>query len=344
MRILITGGAGYIGSHVVKALGEEGHSVLVYDNLSTGHDWAVLYGRLVRGDLSDKALLFHTMKEFKPDTVVHFAAFIQVEESVRNPLKYYQNNTVNAVNLFDAMEENGIKNVIFSSTAAVYGIPEVNPVNEEAPLHPINPYGSSKAMVEKVLIDLSKAEKLNSVALRYFNVAGADPDGRIGQAYKESTHLITRALKTAKGEFEKLLIFGTDYSTPDGTCIRDYIHVNDLANAHVLALHYLSESNRSRQFNCGYGHGYSVREVVEIAQKVTGIHFKTEETGRRAGDPPALVADSSKIHQELDWKPQYDDLEYIIKTAWEWEKKYNQNNIKGLRGRGAKDSSEMLKS
>ena len=321
MRIFVTGGAGYIGSHVVKTLGERGHDILVYDNLSTGHDWAVLYGRLVRGDLSDKKFLESIMKEFKADAVMHFAAFIQVEESVGEPLKYYQNNTANALNLLDVMITAGIRNFVFSSTAAVYGIPSVIPVSEEAPFNPINPYGASKAMVEKILKDLSEAKDFHYISLRYFNVAGSEPTGKIGQAYKEATHLITRALKTAKGEFDKLLIFGTDYPTKDGTCIRDYIHVDDLAEAHVLALSYLMEDSQRRQFNCGYGHGYSVREVVETAKKTIGVNFNTEEVERRPGDPPILVADSSNLRKELGWKPKFDNLEYIIKTAWDWEKK-----------------------
>jgi UDP-glucose 4-epimerase len=320
MRILITGGAGYIGSHVVKALGEQGHTVLVYDNLSTGHEWAVLCGGLVNGDLSDKGFLYDMMKEFKPDAVMHFAAFIQVEESVREPLKYYRNNTVNTLNLLEVMVANGIRNLIYSSTAAIYGIPQEIPVGENALLNPVNPYGASKAAVEYILRDLSKAKEFNYISLRYFNVAGADSEGRIGQAYKEATHLITRALKTAKGEFDKLFIYGTDYPTADGTCIRDYIHVDDLAMAHILALKSLSENGGSKEFNCGYGHGYSVREVVETVKMVTKINFKIEETGRRPGDPPALIANSSKLKSELNWKPKYDDLEYIIKTAWEWEK------------------------
>ena len=330
MKILVTGGAGYIGSHVVKALGEKGHVILVYDNLSTGHEWAVLYGRLVKGDLSDRIFLYKSIKEFKPDAVIHFAAFIQVEESVREPLKYYRNNTSNTLNLLDAMIANGTKNLVYSSTAAIYGIPSNIPVREEAPLNPINPYGSSKAAVERILRDLSDAEDFNYVSLRYFNVAGADSDGKIGQAYKEATHLITRALKTANGEFDKLSIYGTDYPTPDRTCIRDYIHVDDLAIAHILALQYLLESGKSGQFNCGYGHGYSVREVIETVKKVTGIHFKTEEAERRPGDPPVLVADSSKLKNELNWRPQHDDLEYIIKTAWEWEKKLNEFKYREL--------------
>ncbi len=320
MKIFVTGGAGYIGSHVVKALGEKGHQIIVYDNMSTGHEWAVLYGRLVKGDLSDKVYLDAVIKEFKPDAVMHFAAFIQVEESVRKPLKYYRNNMVSALNLLDVMCENGIKNLIFSSTAAVYGLPEKVPISEDAPLKPINPYGASKAAVEQILKDLSHATDFHYVALRYFNVAGAEPGGKIGQAYKEATHLITRALKTAKGEIGRLSILGTDYPTPDGTCIRDYIHVNDLATAHLITLDYLLDDSDSAILNCGYGHGYSVKEVVDVAKKVTDIDFRTENAQRRPGDTPVLVADSSKLKSELNWRPQYDDLEYIIKTAWDWEK------------------------
>lgn len=321
MRILVTGGAGYIGSHVVKALGQRKHEILVYDNLSTGHEWAVLYGRLVKGDLSDKFFLDKVIKEFKPDAIMHFAAFIQVEESVREPLKYYRNNTVNTLSLLETMNENGVKNFIFSSTAAVYGIPEKIPVNEDAPLNPINPYGSSKVAVERILNDLSQTSDFNYVSLRYFNVAGADPEGRIGQVYKEATHLITRALKTAKGVVDKLQIFGTDYPTPDGTCIRDYIHVDDLALAHLITLDYLLSTGKSRVLNCGYGYGYSVKEVVETVKKITCVNFRTEEISRRPGDPPVLVADSSRLKSELNWSPIHADLEYIIMTAWEWEKR-----------------------
>lgn len=319
-RIIVTGGAGYIGSHVVKALGERGYDVLTYDNLSTGNRWAVLHGDLVVVDLSDSATLERVIRGFKPDAVMHFAASIVVPESVREPLRYYRNNTVNAIHLLEALQKFGVNTFIFSSTAAVYGIPGTMLVNENTPLHPINPYGSSKMMTEYVLKDLSVAlGDFRYVSLRYFNVAGADREGGIGQAYKEATHLITRALKTAKGEFQKLQIFGADYPTPDGTCIRDYLHVDDLAEAHILALQYLLDGGRSDVFNCGYGHGYSVREVVGMARKVTGMDFSVEETARREGDPPALVADSSKIREKLGWRPQYDDLEYIVKTAWEWE-------------------------
>jgi UDP-glucose 4-epimerase len=258
---------------------------------------------------------------FKPEAVVHFAAYIQVEESVREPLKYYRNNVANTLNLLESMRANGVGRFIYSSTAAVYGIPEHIPVRETAPLLPINPYGMTKVMIERLLADLAAATDFRYAALRYFNVAGADSGGQLGQAYREATHLITRALKTAHGEFSKLFIYGTDYPTPDGTCIRDYIHVDDLADAHVKALDHLARTGRSAVMNCGYGSGYSVKEVVETAKRVTGIDFPVEETGRRAGDPPALVADSSRLMEATGWKPRYNDLEYIIRTAWEWEKK-----------------------
>jgi UDP-glucose 4-epimerase len=320
MKILITGGAGYIGSHIVKALGEKGNELLIYDNLSTGHDWAVTYGKLVQGELADLNMLNSILGQFRPDAVMHFAASIQVEESVREPLKYYQNNVCNTLTLLAAMSSNRIRRLIYSSTAAVYGIPEIIPISETAPLMPINPYGASKAMIEGVLVDLSVAAKdFNYIALRYFNVAGADRDCKIGQVYKEATHLITRALKTAKGVFEKLAIYGTDYPTPDGTCIRDYIHVDDLANAHIAALDYLMKVGKSDIMNCGYGHGFSVREVIETVKKVTGIDFKVEEAERRAGDPPTLVANSRKLQTLTGWQPKFDNLDYIIKTAWVWE-------------------------
>jgi len=319
VRVFVTGGAGYIGSHVVKMLGGEGHEILVYDNLSSGHEWAVLSGRLLKGDLADPLSLKVAMREFRPDAVIHFAASIQVEESVREPLLYYQNNVANTLNLLEAMVENNVRYLVYSSTAAVYGIPESMPVSEGAELRPINPYGASKAMIERVLADLSLSRNFRYMALRYFNVAGADPEGDIGQAYRKPTHLITLALKTARREFEKLSIFGTDYPTPDGTCIRDYIHVNDLAGAHLRALDYLLESGENGQMNCGYGHGFSVREVVETAKRITGADFRVEEAGRRPGDAPALIADSSLLRSKTGWTPEYDDLDFIIKTAWNWE-------------------------
>lgn len=321
MRVLVTGGAGYIGSHMVKLLGERSIDTLTYDNLSTGNKWAVLHGDLVVADLADKDTLRGVVKAFRPDAVIHFAASIVVPESVKDPLKYYRNNTANTLNLIEILKELAVKKMVFSSTASVYGIPEKSPIAETEPMRPINPYGTSKMVTELVLKDLSLADKdFNYVSLRYFNVAGSDDKCRIGQAYKESTHLITRALKAAKGEFQKLEIFGVDYPTPDGTCIRDYIHVDDLADAHIRALEYLGEGGKSEVFNCGYGHGYSVKEVIAVVKKVTGVDFHVEEAQRREGDPPVVVADSAKIRRELVWKPSYDDLEYIVRTAWEWEK------------------------
>lgn len=319
MKIFVTGGAGYIGSHVVKALGQAGHDIVVYDNLSCGHPWAVLYGKLVVGDLYDQAYLEQVMGEFQPDAVIHLAAFIQVEESVREPLKYFRNNVTNTQNLLEAMTRCGVRNMIYSSTAAVYGIPNNIPVNESAPLQPINPYGASKVMGEMLMEHLAKSGDFNYIALRYFNVAGADHEGMLGQAYKVPTHLITRALKTSLGEYDKLFVYGTDYPTPDGTCIRDYIHVEDLAGAHTVALDYLMETGESGVMNCGYGHGFSVREVVDAAHKISGVSFKVEETNRRAGDPPALIADSTRLRSKTGWSPRYDDLEFIIRTALDWE-------------------------
>lgn len=328
MKIFVTGGAGYIGSHVILALGKEGHEIVVYDNLSTGHKEAVLYGRLFKGDLADRKLLQEILGDFKPDAVIHFAASIQVGESVLKPLLYYRNNVVNTLNLLEVMQECRIKNFLYSSTAAVYGIPEKIPIDETAALQPINPYGASKVMVEQILGDLVASDNFRYCALRYFNAAGADPEGRIGQAYKESTHLITRALKVALGEYPSLSIYGTDYPTPDGTCIRDYIHVGDLAYAHVLALNYLTEARESATMNCGYGHGFSVREVVAAARKVTGINFAVEETTRRAGDPSQVVADSTKLRRLTGWNPEYDDLEFIIETAWKWELKLKERKTR----------------
>ncbi len=328
IRILVTGGAGYIGSHVVKLLGERGYDVLTYDNLSTGHEWAVLYGKLVVGNLADKGKLRRVFEEFRPDAVMHFAAHIVVPESVREPLKYYRNNVVNTINLLEVMEEFGVDKFIFSSSAAVYGVPEEIPVSESAPLRPINPYGETKATVERILRDLSMSGKgFRYVSLRYFNVAGADPEGRIGFAYPNPTHLIIRAVKAAKGDLRRLEIYGTDYPTPDGTCIRDYIHVTDLAEAHIMALEFLLDGGRSEVFNCGYGHGHSVREVIDTVKRVTGRDFPVVEAPRREGDPPILVADSCRIKDKLGWEPKYDDLEFIIRTAWEWE-------LKGLVNRG----------
>lgn len=319
MRLLITGGAGYIGSHVVKALGERGYRLLTYDSLVTGKPWAVLYGDLVVGDLLDLEKLKSVVAEFKPDAVVHFAARIVVPESVSLPLKYYVNNVQGTLNLLTAMAGGGVKKILFSSSAAVYGIPDVVPVPESAPLAPINPYGRTKAMVEQILEDLSGAGEVTYVSLRYFNVAGADSSGKIGEGKEDATHLITLCVRTAAGLRPYLSVFGTDYPTPDGTCIRDYIHVEDLAQAHVLGLEYLLDGGESQVFNCGYGKGYSVLEVVEVARRVTGVDFPVRFEDRRPGDPPVLVADASKIRAQLGWVPARDDLEQIISSAWRWE-------------------------
>lgn len=324
MKILVTGGAGYIGSHIVRTLGEKGYDVVVLDNLSYGHEWALLCGKLIKGDLADKEFIDDVFAKEKFDAIIHMAAFVVVDESIREPLTYYRNNFVNALNLMEICLKHGVDKFIFSSTAAVYGIPNKVPVTEDMPLLPINPYGASKVMVERVIRDVSQVNNFRFVALRYFNVAGADSLSRIGQARKDATHLITVALRTALGKKEHLNIFGTDYDTHDGTCIRDYIHVDDLAAAHVLSLEYLADGGDSKIYNCGYGHGYSVREVVDRVKHVTGVDLPVRFADRRPGDPPELVADTSKIKTEIHWTPRHDDLDYIIKTAWDWEKKFSR--------------------
>lgn len=321
IRVVVTGGAGYIGSHVAKLLVRGGHEVIIIDNLSTSQRINLRYGEFLPIDLAEEDRLYEFFKERKPQVVMHFAAFIVVPESVEHPLKYYYNNVGNTLRLLSAMQRANIKNFVFSSSAAVYGIPEVVPVDEETPFNPISPYGESKAMVERILRDMSKAGEIRYVSLRYFNVAGADPEGEIGPAYNQPTHLILRALKTAKGEFPFLEIYGTDYPTPDGTCVRDYIHVMDLAAAHLLAMDYLISEGDSQVFNCGYGRGYSVREVVAVAKAVTGVDFEVKETSRRPGDPPVLIAKTDKIRTLLGFKPEFDDLSLIIKHTWEWERR-----------------------
>jgi len=320
-NILVTGGAGYIGSHVVRDLGEQGYKPIVYDNLSTGNKDFVLYGDFIKGDLKDTNLITKIIKKYKIKSVIHFAAYIVVEESVNKPIKYYNNNFFNSLNLIKSCIENGVENFVFSSSAAVYGIPEEFPVKENSQLNPVNPYGRSKMFTEILLEDISYIYKnFNYIALRYFNVAGADKKLRIGQKYENPTHLITLALKTALGEYESLNIFGTDYNTP-GTAIRDYIHIDDLSNAHILCLNYLKKERKSEVFNCGYGQGYSVLEVLNTTKKVTKVNFKTVNSKKREGDPPILIADSNLIKDKLGWSPKYNDLEFIINSAWEWEKK-----------------------
>ena len=325
MRVLVTGGAGYIGSHVVKALGARGDAVLSFDNLSKGRREAVLQGDLIVGDLADTVLLESVLNDFRPDAVMHFAASIEVGESVLDPLKYYQNNAANTISLLSAMERQGIECFIFSSTAAVYGIPEKVPITESQPLRPINPYGRSKAFVEMALQDIAVTGTLRYVSLRYFNAAGADLEARIGELHEPESHLIPLTLQAAAGRRKSIAIFGDDYPTPDGTCVRDYIHVEDLTEAHLLALDHLRQRGASEVFNCGYGHGHSVREIIDAAKQVSGISIPTEIASRRPCDPPVLVADSAKLARVLNWKPRYDDLELIVRTAWAWEKKLHRS-------------------
>ncbi len=319
--ILVTGGAGYIGSHVVRQLGERGERVVVLDDLSTGFAESVLHGELVVGKTGDQQQVSELIRAHDIDTVMHFAAHTVVPESVSDPLKYYGNNTCSTRNLLEACQQTGVAHVIFSSTAATYGFPEGGRASEQTPVAPINPYGMSKLMSEYMLRDLSAASALRHVALRYFNVAGCDPEGRIGQSTEKATLLVKVACEAAVGARDKISVFGTDYPTRDGTGVRDYIHVEDLASAHLAALDYLRGGGDSTTLNCGYGHGYSVREVLDMVQQVSGRTLNIVEEPRRAGDPPELVAVVDKIHRTLDWTPRHDDLEVIVRTALEWEKK-----------------------
>ncbi|MGI9483035.1 MAG: UDP-glucose 4-epimerase GalE [Hyphomicrobiales bacterium] len=322
MSVLVTGGAGYIGSHMVHGLCDVKRDVVVIDNLSTGYKFLVPDNVPLRvGDIGDGALVKQIIAEYNVHSVVHFAGSIIVPESVTNPLYYYENNTVKSRALIAACVGAGIRNFLFSSTAAVYGIPESSPVNEVAPLAPISPYGSSKLMTEWMLRDTAVAHDFNYVALRYFNVAGADVLGRSGQASPDSTHLIKIASQAALGERDGMQVFGKDYDTPDGTCIRDYIHVTDLIAAHIDALNYLQDGGKSDVFNCGYGRGFSVLEVISAVERASGKAINVTDAPRRAGDPPELVANAEKIHKTLGWMPRHENLNEIVASALSWEEK-----------------------
>jgi UDP-glucose 4-epimerase len=323
-NVLVTGGAGYIGSHTAYALLDRGENVVVLDNLSTGVRSLVSEkADFINGDVADRTLLRQILTGKTIDAIIHFAGSIVVPESVEQPLRYYANNTLATHGLIEEAIAAGVGRFVFSSTAAVYGQPEANPIPEASPLNPMSPYGRSKLMTEWMLEDASRASHLRYVALRYFNVAGADPKGRTGQSTPRATHLIKRAAQAVLGRIPHLEIFGTDYATRDGTGVRDYIHVSDLAEAHLLALDALRGGADSSVYNCGYGHGTTVREIVSTMEKVSGKQLPTRESPRRAGDPPALVADPAKIKSSLRWQPRHDDLETIVRSALEWERRFN---------------------
>lgn len=317
-NILVIGGAGYIGSHMVRMLAKQGYNPVVFDNLSKGHREAVANYPFELGDLGDKARLTEVFKKYGIEAVMHFAAFAEVGESVKEPSKYYHNNVAKVLDLLDALVENDIKYFVFSSTAATFGEPIHPKIDESHPQNPINPYGNTKLMVEKILADFDTAYGLKATALRYFNASGADDSGEIGESHNPETHLIPIVLQAAAGKRASIKMFGTDYPTPDGTCVRDYVHVNDLARAHILALEKMFKDNVSERFNLGSGNGFSVAEIVKEAKRITGIDFTVEKAPRRDGDPAVLVADSAKAERILGWKPQY-NLTRIIETAWNWE-------------------------
>jgi UDP-glucose 4-epimerase len=321
MRILVTGGAGYIGSHAVRLFLSRGHDVWVYDNLSMGHRAAVPAERLIVGDLGEPARLDQALVAHRIEAVVHFAAFAYVGESVGQPGKYYQNNLVNTLNLLDAMRRLHIDRIVFSSTCATYGVPGKVPITEDEKQKPINPYGNTKLAVEMALADYAAAYNWGFAALRYFNASGASPDGDIGEDHEPETHLIPLVLQAVMGQRPAVTVFGSDYPTPDGTCVRDYIHVDDLAEAHLLALEALAPGKHLR-YNLGTGRGYSVREVIRAAEEVTGKTVPVTEGSRRVGDPPELVASAEKVQRELGWRPRYTDLRSILETAWNWHRRH----------------------
>ena len=319
--VLVTGGAGYVGSHACKALALAGYRPVTYDNLGRGHAWAVKWGPLERGDLLEPDRLSRAIRKHRPAAVLHFAALAYVGESVADPQRYYRNNVAGTIGLLEAMREHGVGKIVFSSTCAVYGVPRKVPIAEHHPQRPVNPYGHSKQMIEQLLRDHAAAYGLRSVSLRYFNAAGADPDGEIGEAHDPETHLVPCVLEVAAGRKSRLALNGTDYATRDGTCIRDYVHVSDLAEAHVLALRSLNRTNGAAAMNLGTGSGFSVREVIAAARRVTGRPIPVRAAPRRPGDPPALVADTRLARRALGWWPRHPDIHEIIATAWGWMKR-----------------------
>jgi UDP-arabinose 4-epimerase len=318
MNILVTGGAGYIGSHACKALSKSGYLPVTYDNLVSGHPWAVQWGPLEIGDISDHGRLTEVIRKYRPVAVMHFAAHAYVGESVLIPSKYYRNNVIGSLTLFDVMRENNIDKLVFSSTCATYGTPEKSPITEDNPLNPINPYGASKMMIERILKDYENAYAFHSISLRYFNAAGADLDGEIGEAHDPETHLIPLVLEAALGMRPVITIYGDDYDTPDGTCIRDYIHVSDIADAHVLALRALEYGSRTAAYNLGNGQGFSVKEVIKMAETITSKTIASAVTSRRIGDPARLIGDPSKAKVDLLWNAKHSNLEEILSSAWNW--------------------------
>lgn len=317
-KILVTGGAGYIGSHTCKALYEKGYLPITYDNLVYGHEWAVKWGPFEKGDINDRQRLDEVIQKYNPSAVIHFAAYAYVGESVENPGKYYHNNVSGTITLLEALRDHGIDQFVFSSTCATYGEPHEIPIPESHPQLPINPYGASKLMIERILQDFDMAHKIRSISLRYFNAAGADPESEIGEDHEPETHLIPLVLEVAAGNLPYVTVFGDDYETIDGSCIRDYIHVTDLASAHLLALNALEEGATTTAYNLGNGKGFSVKDVINISQDITGRNIAVEIGSRREGDPPCLVGNAQRIQRELKWNPRFISLESIIKTAWDW--------------------------
>jgi UDP-glucose 4-epimerase len=322
MKILVVGGAGYIGSHMVKQLAQAGSDVITLDNLSYGYRDAVKYGEFIEGDLGDREVLDSIFSAGDIDAVMHFAGFIQVGESVIKPSMYYHNNVTNTLTLLDAMLHHQVKNFIFSSTAAIFGEPDYTPIDEKHNRQPINPYGHSKLMIEQALDDYDKAYGMRATCLRYFNAAGADPEGELGERHVPETHLIPLILQAASGRREDIKVFGDDYATDDGTCVRDYIHINDLCEAHSLALQKMVADDKSARYNLGNGKGFSVRQVIDVAKHVSGNDFKVSIEPRRSGDPAVLVADATLAKNELNWQPKFAELEDIVKTAWQWETEF----------------------